>query len=221
MGVDWNELSYHELLSEARKRGIGRADALDRASPVEAIRASDERRGPLSFARALLGRVVRAVIPVSDTERRSDRPPPMQRPDVGESGGTRLGAQTEIGALVLPAAAAALLADPAFSGVRVLDDGALAIVWRVSGSRLEAAQAIAHASAEMHLRTVRVCWPERDGEPRVTKDDHGAVRTEGALALSPRARGEKIVAAIGLSGADGAFVSIDHGSDPAEHATPR
>lgn len=231
MGADLSELSYHELLAEARKRGIGGADGLDRATLIETLRASDDRRGPMSMARALLGRVVRAVIP---TERRSDRPAPLrsdpprtvsEAPHRADRAGTAppeaipelaaaeaakhdASAQLEARNAVLPPSAAELLGDPTFTGVRVVDEGALAIVWRIGDDRLEAAQAL--ADGEMRLHTVRVSWPAAAPEPRITRDDHGSVRTEGAFALPPRAPGERIVASIGLAGHDGGFVSIDH-----------
>jgi hypothetical protein len=180
---------------------------MDREALIDAIRARERGgRGPLSLARSLLGRVVHTVrSALPGTERRSDRPPPPASVSAPSAGAT---ARTE--SPVLPPDAARALADGALSGVRVVDDGALAIVWRVSLEHVARAQAIAPSDAEMHLVTVRVSWPEGASGPIVAREDHGAVRSEGAFALTPRAPGERIVAAVGLASPDGRFVAIDH-----------
>lgn len=180
---------------------------MDRDALIDAIRGRERAgRGPLSLARSLLGRVVhtvRSALPGS--ERRSERPPPPPGSGAPPAPPSAIDAPR-----ALPPAAARLLADPQLEGVRVVDAGTIGIVWRVSRERIERAQAIAAPDAEMHLRTVRVSWPERASEPRVAREDHGTVRSEGALALAPRDPGEKLVVAIGLASPGGEFVAIDH-----------
>ena len=71
MARDLTQLSYADLLEEARRRGIVGAETMERAALIDALSEPD-RRGPMSLARKLIGRVVRAVIPASP-ERRSQR----------------------------------------------------------------------------------------------------------------------------------------------------
>lgn len=198
-------MTYAELIDEARRRGVGAPESMDREALIDVLRGRgrERDRGALSRARSLLGRVVdtvRAALP--GQERRSDRPPPPAAPMSRQLEHPRPPA--------LPAEALGLLGDESLSGVRIVEDDALGVVWRVPPRHVERAQAIAPPGAEMHLVTVRVSWPPGAGEPRVLREDHGAVRSEGALALPRRAPGEKIVAAVALAAAGGEVVAIDH-----------
>jgi hypothetical protein len=224
---DLSQLDTATLISEARRVGIPAPEALDRDALIELLRGRDESaRRTFSRVRGLLGKVVdtvRAVIP--GNERRSDRPahssstppsagrvePTPRQAPVASPSARSPGSSPEV--IALPKAAAALLADPSFGGVRVLDGAGRAIVWRVAPARIEATQVIAPHVAEMRLHTVRVSWPDRADAPVVERSDHGAVRSEGALAIDPAAPGEKLVVAIGLAAGDGEFVSIDHTTD--------
>lgn len=199
------ELSLADLLEEARRRGIVGAETMEREALIDVL-SEPERRGPMSMARKLLGRVVRAVIPGTGSERRSERPPAMRPRDAGAAEAGLVGASTAPPARLPPAAVDALL-DPAFTGICALDGHGLSIVWRVPEGALEGAQAIAHATADLRLRTVRVRWADADADVRVERADHGTVRTEGAIALPDRTPGERIVVAIGLAGEDGSFVA--------------
>ncbi|WP_236516854.1 hypothetical protein [Sandaracinus amylolyticus] len=175
---------------------------MDRESLIDVLRGRDasSRTGAFSIARSLLGRVastVRAVLPVPP-ERRLERPPPSLARRERES------------EPVLPVATMTKLADAAFAGVRFDEGETLAIVWRVHESAIARAQLIAPAGAEIHLRVVRVSWPEGADAPRVERSDHGVVRSEGTIVLAPRVPGEKIVAAIGLAKGESEIVAIDH-----------
>lgn len=211
MARDLSALSFADLLEEARRRGIVGAETMDRAALIDAL-SEPERRGPISLARKLIGRVVRAVIPASP-ERRSERPPPVW---------VAPPSAPEPSAPLLPPAAVETLLDPGFIGLRAIEatgrsgaggggaEEGLAIVWRVPEGSLEGAQAISHAAADLRLRTVRVRWSESDSELHVERADHGSVRSEGALALPPRVPGERVVVAIGLGSDDGSFVAAIH-----------
>ena len=204
MARDLTELSLADLLEEARRRGIVGAETMEREALIDVL-SEPERRGPMSMARKLLGRVVRAVIPGS--ERRSERPPAM-RPREASAAGTASAVEPRpADAERLPPAAVDPLLDPAFAGICALAGPGLSIVWRVPEGALEGAQAIAHATADLRLRTVRVRWTDAESDVRVERADHGTVRTEGAVALPDRAPGERIVVAIGLAGEDGSFVA--------------
>ncbi len=150
-------------------------------------------KSPLSRARSLIGRVVdtmRSALPGS--ERRSERPlAPRETTSTPPMPSSRLD-------------------DRDFHGIHIEGDDALTIAWRVHPSHVERAQAVATPGSEMHLRTIRISWPEHEREPRVERGDRGSVRTEGEIHIPPRKDHEKIVVAIGLSGADGEFVAIEH-----------
>ncbi|AKF03301.1 hypothetical protein [Sandaracinus amylolyticus] len=173
---------------------------MDRESLIDVLRGRDpsSRTGAFSIARSLLGRVastVRAVLPVPP-ERRLERPPPATARREDEP--------------VLPVATMTRLADAKFAGVTLDEGETLAVVWRVRESAIARAQLIAPSGAEIHLRVVRVSWPEDAEAPRVERVDHGVVRSEGTIVLAPRAPGEKIVVAIGLAKGDSEIVAIDH-----------
>ena len=204
MARDLTELSFADLLEEARRRGIVGAETMEREALIDVL-SEPERRGPMSMARKLLGRVVRAVIPGS--ERRSERPPAMRPREAGAAGTASAVEPRPADAERLPPAAVDPLLDPAFAGICALAGPGLSIVWRVPEGALEGAQAIAHATADLRLRTVRVRWTDAESDVRVERADHGTVRTEGAVALPDRAPGERIVVAIGLAGEDGSFVA--------------
>jgi hypothetical protein len=180
---------------------------MEREALIDVL-SEPERRGPMSMARKLLGRVVRAVIPGTGPERRSERPPAMRPRDAVVAGtGSAASPRREEDAARLPPAAVDPLLDPAFAGICALAGPGLSIVWRMPEGALEGAQAIAHATADLRLRTVRVRWTDVDSDVRVERADHGSVRTEGAIALPDRAPGERVVVAIGLAGEDGSFVA--------------
>jgi hypothetical protein len=111
---------------------------------------------------------------------------------------------------VLPAAALGALADDGFTGVRLFGGDVLAVAWRVAPERLDASRLLTNDASELRLRVVRVWWPGEAEVPRTRHEDHGAVATEGALALDAPREGEIVVVAIGLAGTDGVFVAIDH-----------
>lgn len=208
MARDLTELSLADLLEEARRRGIVGAETMEREALIDVL-SEPERRGPMSMARKLLGRVVRAVIPGTGSERRSERPPAMRPREAGPAGMGAVAPPRPVDAASsrLPPDAVDPLLDPAFAGICALAGPGLSIVWRVPEGSLEGAQSIAHATADLRLRTVRVRWTEADSDVWVERADHGTVRTEGAIALPERAPGERIVVAIGLAGEDGSFVA--------------
>lgn len=191
MARDLSLAPLADLLEEARRRGIVGAESMDRAALIESL---SEPRGPMSFARSLIGRVVRAMIPTAP-ERPGEPAPPRARPKDGP---------------LLPPSAVETLLDPVFTGVRVLDGDALAIVWRVPSEALEVAGAIAAPGAALRARIVRVAWADGEPGPRSSRTDHAEVGVEGALALARRAPGEQIVVAIGLGTEAGDFVAAVH-----------
>jgi len=149
--------------------------------------------GPLGRARRLFGhlaRSVRAALPRSSPPPASTVTSATSAPDPGPE--------------------RALLADPAFAGVRLVDGPrGMLVVWRLAGERILAAQSIAPEPSEIRLRTVRVSWPAAASEPRVEHVDHGPVRNEGSFPVPRRRPGERIVASLGLGDA-ARLVSIDH-----------
>jgi hypothetical protein len=54
-----------------------------------------------------------------------------------------------------------------------------------------------------------VSWPETAAQPRIVREDHGPIATEGTTRLAARAPGEKVVIAIGLASGD-EFVAVEH-----------
>lgn len=204
MGFDVNrldDLSDEVLIAEARRRGVPAADVLGRERLIEILREPRDE-GPLSRARALLGRVVgtvRAALP----DRRSDRPPSRASETPPRTVASSRGPTA-------PSAVLGVLGDPTLIGVRVIEEpDGTAVVWRVAPDRLEAGRALLPEAGELRVRTVRVRWPEGAAAPVIERAEHGPFDREGAVAILRRLPGERIVVAIGL--ATGArFVSVDH-----------
>lgn len=193
MARDLSSRSLVDLLDEARRRGIVGAESMDRAALIESL---SEARGPLSFARSLIGRVVRAMIPSGAAERAREGPArAVSRAPEGPR---------------LPSAAVETLLDPIFTGVTIHDGDALAIVWRLPAEVLEIAAAIAPPGAGLRARVLRFSWPEGASEVRAERTEHADIGAEGALALPRRTPGETVVVGIGLGTDQGEFVAAIH-----------
>jgi hypothetical protein len=209
-------MSWPDRAAEARRRGMPGPESLDQDSLPDAIRARKGRGGgPLSRTRALLGLfidTVRAALP--GVERRSERPPPLGG-EAWRSAGTFVQQPAPVAPPALPAGARAILENPAFHGVCLVEDGALGLVWRIEPERIEAARLVVpETEPTLRVRTVRVRWPEEAPELIVERLDIGPVAGEGAIGLGVRREGERVVAAVGIVAADGGFVSIEHATRP-------
>ncbi len=203
--------SHRELVEEAARRGIPKAESLDREALSRALSGDDDRGlSPLARARRFLGRVT-GMGRVVDTVRSVVEPP---RPrDVSLAVGAReplVEAQTAKRIEEPLQVGDALLDDPSFGGLRsVTRSGKTWLVWRADAARLGATG----SDAGLTLRTVSVAcaFGELDADVVVKTEDIQGLSREGVHAFgwpAPDAR-PNVVAAIGLgSGAD--FVALAH-----------